>query len=447
MKKYNFRMGVLVDKLLLDRALINSIVKGVWVSFANIITIILIANYYSPDNIGYYYTFLSLINAQTFVEMGLLLAISQTVSHEICKIDEGEQVAALALSRLNALLKFAIKWFFFGGIIFSIVMILFGAHLFERVGESLYHNDHFLIWIWFVLFNALLLLVIPFQAFVEGSNNISDIALMKLFQSIISSAIFWCGVSLNGGFYFVLVIPLISFFIAVIWIFKRHLIFFKRILRAKIINSSFSWRSDIFPFQWRLSISWIAGFFVFNLYTPLLFKYSGAEGAGQFGMTLQLLTIISSASILWVSTKFSQFGIFVSKGMFSELNSLFYRQFKFSIYVLISLVFVFLIANFFARLIWPSIESKILSGISLFSMILAVVANHITFGISYYLRSFRREPLMIVSVMNSIFTIILGFLFIPIYSVNGAAISYALSNLFVGLIGTLIVFKRLCVKI
>ena len=43
-----------------------------------------------------------------------------------------------------------------------------------------------------------------------------------------------------------------------------------------------SWRKEVFPMQWKIALSFMSGYFVFQLFTPVLFHYQGAEVASQF---------------------------------------------------------------------------------------------------------------------------------------------------------------------
>ena len=45
------------------------------------------------------------------------------------------------------------------------------------------------------------------------------------------------------------------------------------------------WRTEIWPFQWRLAVSWLCGYFTFQLFNPILFAVRGPIEAGQMGDT------------------------------------------------------------------------------------------------------------------------------------------------------------------
>ena len=54
---------------------------------------------------------------------------------------------------------------------------------------------------------------------------------------------------------------------------------------------------EIFPFQWKIALSWISGYLIFQLFNPVLFATEGSKIAGQMGMTMVAISGISSISI------------------------------------------------------------------------------------------------------------------------------------------------------
>ncbi|MBT6902530.1 MAG: hypothetical protein HOA32_16150, partial [Nitrospina sp.] len=70
-----------------DRAVAFAILVKVWSLFAGPVTLYLISIYLSPEIQGFYYTFLSLIALQSFVELGFYIVITQFASHEWASLE------------------------------------------------------------------------------------------------------------------------------------------------------------------------------------------------------------------------------------------------------------------------------------------------------------------------------------------------------------------------
>lgn len=73
-------------------------------------------------------------------------------------------------------------------------------------------------------------------------------------------------------------------------------------------------------------------------------------------------------------------------------------------------------------------------------MCLVCLINHIVFAEASYLRAFKKEPFMILSVMGGIVTSGLAFLLIPRLGLEGAVYAYSLPAVFIGLTGGTIIF-------
>lgn len=84
-----------------------------------------------------------------------------------------------------------------------------------------------------------------------------------------------------------------------------------------------NYRLEIFPFQWKIALSWISGYFIFQLFNPVLFATEGAIVAGQMGMTLTVLNSIMALSFSWMTTKVPVYSELIAKKDYNQLDSLF----------------------------------------------------------------------------------------------------------------------------
>ena len=91
-----------------------------------------------------------------------------------------------------------------------------------------------------------------------------------------------------------------------------------------------NYKIEIFPMQWKIAISWVGGYFIFQLFNPVLFATEGPIVAGQMGMTLSILNAVLALSYAWVSTKVPVFSGFIARREFFKLDKLFNSTFKIS---------------------------------------------------------------------------------------------------------------------
>src|SRR5262249_924334 len=107
-----------------DRSVLLALLGRSWQILAGPITLLLIAQFFTPEEQGFYYTFASLLALQSFIELGFSVVIINVASHEWAHLSLSEDGGIVgephALSRLISLGRFAFKWYAFGSLIFMI---------------------------------------------------------------------------------------------------------------------------------------------------------------------------------------------------------------------------------------------------------------------------------------------------------------------------------------
>jgi hypothetical protein len=162
------------------------------------------------------------------------------------------------------------------------------------------------------------------------------------------------------------------------------------------------WRFEIFPLQWRISISWISGYFIFQLLTPLVFYRFGPVLAGQLGFAISAMS-----SILFVSTTFSSSvaprlaSLFHSSSII-EFNALFDVSFRRSFLAIVFFTQLFVLLVYFIHLIGGDMSDRFLPWDQLFVYSLSVIMSSIVYCWSIYLRAQSIEPLMALSAMAAL---------------------------------------------
>jgi len=200
------------------------------------------------------------------------------------------------------------------------------------------------------------------------------------------------------------------------------------------------WRAEILPLQWRLAMSWVAGYFSNWAITPIALKMFGGAVAGQLGLTWTLATGITTIASSVILVKFARLGHLVATQKFPELDRLVLRQ------GLISVVLAIAGSAGVLFAVWLGIREGArfahrllpLGVIAIF--MLGAIIQQCMLPLAYYLRAFKREPFMWLSVVTSIVLataiIVLGRLF----GVVGIAIAYAGSTIFLTVPGACLIF-------
>ena len=164
-----------------------------------------------------------------------------------------------------------------------------------------------------MIFTAANLFVSAAAAILEGCGKVAHVALMRLLQSVFAVTAVWLILSLGGHLYALTISSLMMALIGFSWLRIKYRKFFIDLLAHRTPLHGMSWRKEIWPFQWRIAVSWMSGYLIFQLFTPLLFKTHGPEVAGQMGMRLQMIGAMNVATMAWISTKAPTYGRMVAK--------------------------------------------------------------------------------------------------------------------------------------
>jgi len=197
---------------------------------------------------------------------------------------------------------------------------------------------------------------------------------------------------------------------------------------------------DLLPFQFKIAISWICGFFILQFMTPLVFKMCGPVSAGKYGMSLQIMYSLTGFANVWMSSKVPLFGRLVADLKFVKLNSIFKKNLLISSMVLIFLWAIFFGCFYFFSFYYPDFFHRMLD-LNLFLYLSIVsILHHITVSESYYLRSFKDDPFMYLSIISAFTIVVSSFYFISKYSLLGSVIALLVNAIFVNMIIGNIIF-------
>ena len=207
---------------------------------------------------------------------------------------------------------------------------------------------------------------------------------------------------------------------ALIWFFfvaKMDLVRVMVDLMKETITERISYMKEIFPYQWKIALS---GFFIFQLFNPVLFATEGAVVAGQMGMTISVLNGIQALSMSWISTKVPLYSGLIAKQNYVLLDNLFNKTLKQQAFVSLGLLTILFVgANFLSitqlKLGDNVLAERLLPIWPMFLMMVPLFSNQFVNAWATYLRCHKREPYLVLSIVGgvacSLSTFVLGNLF------------------------------------
>ena len=395
----------------------------VWNISAGIITVLIISSLLSISLQGYYYLLNSLVALLTLMELGLNFAIVQFSSHEMVNLDWTQKGTVKGSERhkkrLRSIMLFALSWFS----VCSAIVIMIAPIGYSYFANSIPDVDMAAkvgnIWLVLIFFGCLGLFLNSSLAVIEGCGKVFEVAVIRLVQGISAVIAAWITFFLGGELY---ALPIYSFFSCLVGItivclyFGR---FFQDLLLFKSKLSGMSWRYELWPFQWRIALSWASGYFITQAFIPIAFNSHGPELAGQVGMSMHIIYAMNGVALAWFSTKAPLFGGLVASRDYETLDTIFWST------LIRSLVFIGLVGALFivCRSILEyyelDISSRMLSTRLMSILVIGSFLNHVVYAQAAYLRAHKIDPFVWISIFSAVVTTSIAVTMIPLYSENG----------------------------
>jgi O-antigen/teichoic acid export membrane protein len=433
----------LLQKIGVDGAVFYSVLARGFQAFSGFISIFLVSKSLSIEEQGFYYTFTSILALQIFFEMGLNGIITQYVAHEAAFLEWSEgklQGEEKNLSRLSSLLRFCIKWYTIAAAILLFVLQITGYFFFKKFNSNPDINWK-IPWIIIVLSNSVAFMINPLMSFVQGLGMVKRIEKLRFLQQVSNTIILWFGLVMGAKLYSGAVSSVLSLSLIVVILINRYKPIIRPIwdsLKSDLVN----YKEEIFPYQWKISVSWVSGYFIFQIFNPVLFATQGAEVAGKMGMTLAVLNGVLTLSTSWINTKVPLFSGMIAKKNYIELDKLFNKTFVQSTIVNVSGLTLFIgVINGF-KVFGLQIADRFLTHIPLICMAGSFLMSHIVGCLSVYLRCHKREPYLGLSITCGILCLLSAIILGKNHGLIGMTVGYFLINIGISFWAYLIFLKK-----
>lgn len=410
----------------MDRAVLYAILARIWGFAAGPVSALLIATKFTPTIQGFYYTFGSILALQTFAELGIGFAITQFASHEWANLKIGEnriiEGDPNSLSRLASLAQIAIKWYSIAAV-FVIVGLSIGGYVFFSQSPT-QDVSWKLPWLSLCVFTGINLFTIAIWSLLEGCNQVSNVYFYRFFQGLCGSLAAWSAILLGADLWTASIMSLVGLIYAGLFLRRNYWEFFKSLLFIKLEGPRLSWLTDILPFQWRIALSWVSGYFAFSLFTPVLFHYHGPVIAGQMGMTWSLYGALSSLGSAWLSPRVPQFGMMVAQKRYAEMDRLFWRLTIIVTGITILGAMAIWLLVFGLNYYDSSLAQRLLPLLPTSLFLITAVIHTASMPMSTYMRAHKKEPLLFISSLLGCLVGISAWLLGKYYAALGIAVGY-----------------------
>ena len=424
-----------VQKIGIDKAIAYSVGSRITQGFTGVLSVLFITTFLTGVEQGFYYTFGSLLAMQIFFELGLTGIMTQFVAHEVSHLTlnkrkeyEGEDFYK---SRLASLIRFCVKWYFALSVIVFFFLMVVGFTYFKYYGNDHTEVDWQIPWLLICIGTAIKLFQSPLNSIFMGLGFVKEMSKIGFWQQFILPTITWTGLAVGFKLYVVGIGYLAS---VILWQFFVSYLGLSRIIinlwKVKITERVLYFK-EIFPFQWRIALSWMSGYFIFQLFNPVLFATEGAVIAGQMGLTMQLLNAIQSLSFSWLNTKIPFYSQLIAVKDYLTLDTIFGRTLRQMTRVCLSLLCIFLFIIWVLNTTQIEFKGHVLADrflgyIPLVIMMIPVYLQQYTNSWAAYLRCHKKEPFLVISVVGGISCGLSTFIFGNLYGLYGVVLGYCI---------------------
>ena len=428
----------------LDRAVGFTVLARFWGSAAGLVTVLLIARFLTPAEQGYYYTFGSLVAIQMIFELGFSFVILQMASHERARlsisIDYEITGDPVAHARLASVIQKSVRWYSVAAVLLAATLVPVGFHFFsthQHAGQAVFWRFP---WCLAALMAALNFQIDPFLSFLEGCGYVPEVARLRFMQSVAGSLLAWGALASHHGLFAPSMMLLGMASSALVWLVRKRKLLLG-LLRYRTEEHRIRWAEEVWPFQWRIAVSWFCGYFIFWLFNPVLFAYRGPVEAGQMGMSLSLVNAILNVAISWISTKSAPFGTLIARKEYRQLDRTFFKALRQAFVVSLAGALTAWLGCVYLNFQHLRFALRLLDPFTLGLLLVLMITNVVIFSEAIYLRAHKQEVFFINSIVGAVTVTLFTLIFGRYYGARGIAISCCVGNIF-GLVWATYKFRK-----
>ena len=392
-----------------------------WRLISGPLMLLLIPLYLTEEQQGYWYLFGSVAALSTFADLGFSNIILQFSAHEYASLKIGNEGFLEGqienIKKLGSFLRFVIGWL---SAICSIVYpIIFVVGIFFLLRDKVL-SIYLIPWVIYSIGSLLNFFNNSVLSFIEGMDQISKIQKSRLIVAVINTVVVVSSLLLHINIYALAFGMILSASFMFITIFKT----FGKILKQLWKESagfSYPWRMEILPLFKKYVLSFASGYFLFQIYTPLMHYFHGPVYSGKIGISMSLVTSMFSFSTIFIYTITPKINMLIEKKEWHELDRLFNKRLVLSgiAYLFIACCFFVFIKLFSGIPLINKIVSRFLPWQGLLILISAYFVQVFINSWAVYLRGHKIEPYWYTGIISAIWvfviTVLIGKFLSPDY--------------------------------
>ncbi|MGA8729028.1 MAG: hypothetical protein WB608_09780, partial [Terracidiphilus sp.] len=151
---------------------------------------------------------------------------------------------------------------------------------------------------------------------------------------------------------------------------------------------------------------------------------------------------MASLVLPWISTKATPFGRMIAERQFQGLDRLFLRTLGQALAIFAAIALAADAGALLLTVVAPRLAARMVSPGLFAVLVLAAGANFVVQSLATLLRSFKREPFLVQSLVVASLTLVLAVFTAPRWGNAGVTLSYLVATAGIGLPSALAIFAR-----
>jgi O-unit flippase, putative len=391
-----------------------TLINQMWRLVSGPIIMLLIPLFLTETQQGYWYLFTSLSALSIFADLGFSNIILQFSAHEFAFLSFSKEGLLVGdnthLNKLASFFKFTIKWIgTIGVVVFPIIYIIGVIYFIRDRVLAVY----LLPWTIYAIGSLINFFNTSILSFIEGLNKIEEVQKIRFAVNIVYACIIAIVLVLHGNIFALALgcfISACTIFISLFGKFKKFLSQLLTITKTY----TYPWRQEVMPLFIRYALSFSSGYFIFQIYTPLMHYFHGPVLSGKVGISLTLVGAVFNMANIWMYTITPRINMLVSTKNWSTLDTLFLKRLLLAIgtYIIIGIGVVLFIWLFGCVWIIPKVVGRFLPVIPMGILYICYFIQIFVSALALYLRGHKQEPYMVLSIISAVWiacaTFILG---------------------------------------
>lgn len=352
---------------------------------------VLMAIKLSQTEQGVFFTFLSFGALVQLADFGISYAAMQTASHFTGSTRRNE---------LPGLAARVLSWSFPTSCLAALIVGAIGSFLFYSTIDSEPASIHWRWpWLLFLACTCMSQIAAPSIALREGAGRILDVWRLRLFQEWCAGIACLLALKFDAGLWSLSLLPGTRGAISGVWLLTRGRL---ETQASTICYSAKRWRSEVWPFQWRIGLSALSGFLIFRLFSPLILMEHGPILAGQFGVAIAMMNLLLAVTSAWPMSQAARYGTLIAGGDFRKICDEFPKMLATSTAMSVALATSLSAAFYLLSAIGSGFSDRITDCGTTTIVLFTAVMHHVVACFAIPLRAERREPLLVVSLAGGI---------------------------------------------